>query len=215
VSEDGAMRCWDTKTRRARFENPPGQISAASFDPTGTKIITTGDGKTSRLWDLAGKPIRAFEEAENPVFSVIDPTGAHVLTSVPRDRLKIWDAATGAHVSDLVGHSGRITCFAWSWDGTRVITGSLDETVRIWDARTGDTLASVPHRGGAFFAAFTPDGKSIVLGGADGSVEIRELPRYDGSVDDLHRLMQCRVPFEVRGDRLQPRERSFGACVSR
>ena len=43
------------------------------------------------------------------------------------------------------GHTGRVFAAAFSADGGRVVTASLDRTARIWDARSGRTLHVLPH----------------------------------------------------------------------
>ena len=39
-------------------------------------------------------------------------------------------------LASLKGHTKPVTSAEWSPDGTRVVTGSVDETVRVWDAHT-------------------------------------------------------------------------------
>ena len=59
-----------------------------------------------------------------------DGTGYHRES----DRLaKVWDARTGAEILNLKGHSDAIFSAAFSPDGSRVVTGSVDRTARIWD----------------------------------------------------------------------------------
>jgi len=49
----------------------------------------------------------------------------------------IWNAATGRVEAELKGHTNSVTSVAFSWDGSRVVSGSYDLTVRIWNATTG------------------------------------------------------------------------------
>jgi hypothetical protein len=53
----------------------------------------------------------------------------------------IWDAATGASSAELTGHTGYLSKVAWSPDGYRLATASLDGTARIRDAATGRSSA--------------------------------------------------------------------------
>ena len=60
--------------------------------------------------------------------------------------MRIWDANTGAEIGDpLHGHDDPIYSVAFSPDGTRIVSGSLDETVRIWDATGRAQLQSYDH----------------------------------------------------------------------
>ena len=49
----------------------------------------------------------------------------------------ILDAITGSHKSLLSGHTGRVSSFSFSQDGTLLISGSFDGTVNVWDIQTG------------------------------------------------------------------------------
>jgi WD40 repeat protein len=49
---------------------------------------------------------------------------------------RIWDAATAKELVVLLGHESNVSSGAFSPDGTRIVTASLDNTARIWDAAT-------------------------------------------------------------------------------
>jgi WD40 repeat protein len=109
------------------------------------------------------------------------PDGKSILTS-GRYRGVFIDPGTLQPVGgDVVGAS-RVTAVAFSPDGTRALTGSLDSTVRVWDARTrqpiGEPLGTpiVPFDREASFtgkysptdstvtsAALSPDGTVVVV----------------------------------------------------
>ena len=42
----------------------------------------------------------------------------------------------GRELAALKGHTGTVTSVAFSPDGARILTGSLDNTARLWDAKT-------------------------------------------------------------------------------
>jgi len=60
-------------------------------------------------------------------------------------------------------HAGPVRTVAFSPDGTRVVTGSLDKTARLWDVSTGAPLGkSMPHERGVGSVAFSPDGTRLI-----------------------------------------------------
>src|SRR5205823_5007662 len=106
---------------------------------------------------------------------------------------RICDANTGDLQVELRGHTSVIDSVAFSPDGERILTCSSDGTARIWDTRTGHPLLELAGYVGALenvrsttpgnlqpglarlrrtlsgktSAVFSPDGKQILMGGAD------------------------------------------------
>ncbi|KAE9397335.1 WD40 repeat-like protein, partial [Gymnopus androsaceus JB14] len=119
--------------------------------------------------------------------------------------VRIWNAETGRPEGDpLEGHTHWVTSVAFSPDGKRIVSGSVDHSVRIWNAETGrpegDPLEG--HRDGVTSVAFSPDGKRIVSGSHDNSVKIWNAetgrPEGDPLEGDTHSLVTS-VAFSPHG----------------
>jgi WD40 repeat protein len=68
---------------------------------------------------------------------------------------------------------GRLTCGAFSKDGTKLIVSGFGGEARIYKFDDGAKLATLAgHRGGVFAVAFHPNGSQVATGGFDGQVRI-------------------------------------------
>ncbi len=70
-------------------------------------------------------------------------------------------------------HQEWVTSAAFSPDGTRVVTASVDATARMWDAATGNPLgAPLTHLDPVLSAAFSPDGTRVVTARVDETARV-------------------------------------------
>src|SRR5262249_23502462 len=71
------------------------------------------------------------------------------------------------------GHFLRVTSVAFSPDGRRVLSGSLDGTLRLWDAATGYLVHTLLHHSDEVMSvAFSPDGRHMLSGSADHTMKL-------------------------------------------
>ncbi|MEI2740158.1 MAG: WD40 repeat domain-containing protein [Chitinophagaceae bacterium] len=67
-----------------------------------------------------------------------------------------------------------VTSVAFSPDGRRIVSGSVDHTLRLWDAATGAAIGEPlkGHSGSVRSVAFSPDGRRIVSGSYDNTLRL-------------------------------------------
>ncbi|KAF8690078.1 hypothetical protein AX14_003128 [Amanita brunnescens Koide BX004] len=80
-------------------------------------------------------------------------------------------------LAPLRGHDKEIASVAFSPDGCKIISGSLDKTIRVWDASTG--VEMLPplrgHDGWIISVAFSPDGCKIISGSFDKTIRVWDI----------------------------------------
>ncbi|MCJ1280582.1 hypothetical protein MMC21_008411, partial [Puttea exsequens] len=73
----------------------------------------------------------------------------------------------------LQGHTGSVETIAFSPDGKRLASGSLDGTIKLWDAASGQLQQTLQgHTGSVRTIAFSPDGKQLASGSDDETIKL-------------------------------------------
>lgn len=160
---------------------------ACAFSPDGKRIVTASRD-VCQQWDAntyksVGPPMRHVREVPQmkpgtgvPVGTLIttkttvhsvaySPDGKSLVVGSLFAPVQLWDSATGApRGPSLPDTSSDLAQF--SPDGRWVVT--IGKEARLWDADTGEPLGKAIHNPRYFrAAAFSVDGKQLLLGAAD------------------------------------------------
>ncbi|HKT04383.1 MAG TPA: hypothetical protein VJT31_33070, partial [Rugosimonospora sp.] len=145
ISPDGKAFVDQQPSGKGGFElrsAPDGRLLASVADAgtfagftTNSTAYATNAGGALRLFDLATRKLRAVLTAPvqgDPVFS---PDG-NLIAAVGKDGLPaVFDATTGQGLTQLTGHTGRVTDVTFTPDGQLLLTTGADKTVRRWYVR--------------------------------------------------------------------------------
>ena len=92
--------------------------------------------------------------------------------------MRLWDVASGALRGVAMAHERPVFAWAFSPDGSRLLTASEDQAARLWDADTGEPVAlPMRHHAPISTAAFSADGTLIVTSSADQVVQVWDVRR--------------------------------------
>lgn len=179
-------------------------VKFAEFNVTGDRVVTASLDKTARVWDLSdGRPVLTLEHRD-PVFSAsFDPAGRWIITAAGK-AAHIWDASDGKFKHSLDGHEGRLFSAAFSPDGDRAVTASIDGTARVWESETGEELMElVGHAAPVTYADFAPGGKRVVTASTDRTARIWD-PATGGALQVLrgHDGTVMSAKFDAAGNRI-------------
>ncbi len=185
-SED-AIRFWNYAPDPA----PPDtlfhgvEVWDIAFLEGGTVLASAGDDHRIRYWNVSNaRPLKALENLGSLVTSMAD--GGR------DDHQLYWSNYTGQVGKSAIGgraaknewvanpplfHSATIRSLARSPDGRHLAAVSQPTSIWIRDTIEGtERIIETPHRGGLFVAAFSPDGRTLAVGGDDRSISIWNVP---------------------------------------
>jgi WD40 repeat protein len=156
---DEAFRAWDLSNDL--ITTIPGSQRSPRWSPDGKYIVTYGEDRTIRLWDLSNR-ITATTILKSQDFTMglsWSPDSNYIVTPT-RKNILIWDKY-GKQIGKFAGHTDVISCANFSPDAKRIVTASNDKTARVWDT-SGKQLLLLKHNDALLHAAFSPDGKYIL-----------------------------------------------------
>jgi WD40 repeat protein len=157
-------------------------VNGLAFSPDGRFLATGSSDGTARIWDISPSGNQEiltldghFDWVRRIVYS---PDGTCLATTDGDGHAVILDAENGETLLTFPHPSGAVREAVFSPDGTRLATAGEDNTARVWDAQDGQELltltghAEAPPVGGMVpgipGVAFSPDGRLLASGGADG-----------------------------------------------
>jgi WD40 repeat protein len=120
VNRDGTVGLYETATGTERCRL--GQPTARPATPTalmmgGARLMVSG---------LPG-------QGAAPVAVASSSDGRFLATAHTDPTIHLWDVVTGQEVGQFKGHQGGVVTLAFSNDGERLISGSLDTTALVWN----------------------------------------------------------------------------------
>jgi WD40 repeat protein len=169
----------------------PAPVTGLAYSPDGKRLAISRHGVVTLLDLSTAKPEREIEEAGLAIHAVeFSPDGRWLAVAGGEPGVAgtviLYDVATQFQRGRvLAGHTDVIYGLAFSPDGKRLATASLDKTARIWDLASGKALVTLTdHSDSVYTVAFTPDGKSIVTGSTDRAVKL-----FDASTGKSQRTL--------------------------
>src|SRR5262249_41181783 len=81
----------------------------------------------------AGQRVVTLEDCPSGVCSVAFSGDGRTLATGHATDVRLWEVATGRQRGVLKGHCASVNCLAFSPDGARLASGSVDTTVLLWD----------------------------------------------------------------------------------
>ncbi|TKY61044.1 66 kDa stress protein [Spatholobus suberectus] len=154
-------------------------VSASAVSPDGSEAIIGGQDGKLHIYSISGDTLveEAVLEKHRGAISVIrySPDVSMFASGDVNREAVVWDhTSREVKLKNMLYHTARINCLAWSPDSRRIATGSLDTCVIIYEvdqpASSRITIKGA-HLGGVYGLAFT-DEYSLVSSGEDAFIRV-------------------------------------------
>jgi WD40 repeat protein len=135
TADDRTVQVCDARTGAPVMPRRPVGfvVNHAAFSSDGGQILLVGKSSTSKLLDAAsGRTIRVLRHPREVQAGCLSADGKRVATSSSAGLIHVRDAQTGKYVVNPFPHAANLTELAFTAEGDRLVSVSLDGTVRIW-----------------------------------------------------------------------------------
>ena len=217
VRSASAIIVFDVTTGESSSLDDTGVVSALTFSPDLTRLVSGNTNGEVRVWRIAdpGEPGRVLGRCEQPI-SAIACSNRLVLTGGQDANLRVWDLAGEGPPPILPGHTTNITAVAIAPDDRQAVSGDAGGNLLYWDLDlpTNPIVMYLAHSGQA--VRFSADGQIVLVGAlaADrmGAGALRAMRVSDG-----HEVVVPEAPNEnVRSVAICPAKNWIAvACVRR
>jgi len=186
LGRDGSITVFRLASSEAVTKRPAeAGLGVLACSPDGKLLATSKGDETVVIADVSGTALRKFAITGKQVGGLtFSPDSSMLAVQLYESPTQLWDVAHGMLIAALQTNFSGSGAVDFSPDSSQFATADFDTVVRIYD-RSGNLKAK--YAGlllEPFALSFMPDGKQLVVGGAD-----RKLSFLDASDGRLLRTL--------------------------
>ena len=183
----GATIVWDasTHTQLTQLIGNEGRINQVQFGAHGQEVVTASEDGSIRVWRAWPRELQAaFATSQRsgsgtpyPAYAAeYSPDGTQILAVDGSDLAYVLTSSNGASLATIDPPTGWVNTAQFNRAGTQIVTADTDGSVDLWQASGSYQQINLPSpiqvTAPASYAAFSRDGKFLVVINGDGNAEV-------------------------------------------
>ena len=183
----GEAIVWDasTNTQLTQLIGDTGGIEQVQFSANGQEVVTASEDGSIRIWRARPRELEAAfptsnsgSGVPNPVYAAeYSPDGSRILAADSTGfAYVLTNSGTPVATIDPPSPKGYVNTALYNQAGTQIVTADTDGTVDLWQADGSYQQINLPSpiqvTAPASYAAFSWDGKFLVVINGDGNAEV-------------------------------------------
>ncbi len=197
-SYDGTLRFWQIGTGKELrcCSGHNGKLNAVVYAPDGKTLASSSHDETVRVWDTETGQQKTIIDVGMRVYSLAYVNEGRNIAGYGRDgSIRLWDAGTGKEIGRLAPANTVVQLRNTS--NAKTIAVADQQSIALWDLQTKRVVKQIKDRAGVIRdMCLSPDGKTVVCTGGDGTQPFRAY--------DLESGERVAGPFAPVNARLTP-----------
>ncbi len=180
ASWDHTIRLWPLSGGAPRvLEGHSQNVNGVAFKPDGSAVVSASYDQTLRIWPLAGSAAPAIATLATPLNAVAVAADGEIVAGGADGKVYFVSSAAAVE-GDVQAGETPVIALAVSGDGKLVAAASIRGSVAIIERASRKLLRTLVGPGlPVWSAAFLPDNRTLLTGGAD-----RMVRRWDAVTGD-------------------------------
>lgn len=189
-AQDGKVKLWNTESGFCfvTFTQHTAAVTSVIFSRSNVLFSASLDGSVRAFDTVRYRNFKTFTSPKPVQFNcvTVDPSGEVVCAgSLDSFEVYVWNVVGGNLIDIYTGHTGPVSCLAFSPAGDRLVSGSWDkvflfvlipQSIRVWDVFSRDRNDEMfTHRSEVLSVAYSPDGTRVATSTLGGSISFWDI----------------------------------------